>query len=215
MLLKKQTVWLLTMLSLVVVLSVYYVTSPPENKGDDLAFVEDKETTTEEKAEGTSAEDGTESTGTETQEEGTDSTSTEGEVVLEDSTEDAEGGAVISSISSDELFAAIRLEMDASRSEQVESLTTMMNSTGVSAEQKSDAFTTIKELREVSSKEKVLETFIKALSSNYEDVLVRADGEKVTVTVKAEKLSPAEANKIIQKVRTELGQKQVAVEFSK
>ena len=29
MLLKKQTVWLLTMLSLVVVLSVYYVTSDP------------------------------------------------------------------------------------------------------------------------------------------------------------------------------------------
>ena len=28
MLLKKQTVWLLTMLSLVVVLSVYYLTSP-------------------------------------------------------------------------------------------------------------------------------------------------------------------------------------------
>src|SRR5690606_24214243 len=31
MLLKKQTVWLLTMLSLVVVLSVYYVTSDPAN----------------------------------------------------------------------------------------------------------------------------------------------------------------------------------------
>ena len=30
MLLKKQTVWLLTMLSLVVVLSVYYVTSEPK-----------------------------------------------------------------------------------------------------------------------------------------------------------------------------------------
>ncbi|MCG4627796.1 SpoIIIAH-like family protein, partial [Anaerostipes hadrus] len=29
MLLKKQTVWLLTMLSLVVVLSVYYVTAEP------------------------------------------------------------------------------------------------------------------------------------------------------------------------------------------
>ena len=35
MLLKKQTVWLLTMLSLVVVLSVYYVTSDPAK--NDLA----------------------------------------------------------------------------------------------------------------------------------------------------------------------------------
>ncbi|MCM2531701.1 SpoIIIAH-like family protein [Neobacillus pocheonensis] len=38
MLLKKQTVWLLTMLSLVVVLSVYYITSP-EQKSNDLAAV--------------------------------------------------------------------------------------------------------------------------------------------------------------------------------
>jgi stage III sporulation protein AH len=41
MLLKKQTVWLLTMLSLVVVLSVYYITSP-ETKSNDLAAVEQK-----------------------------------------------------------------------------------------------------------------------------------------------------------------------------
>ncbi len=34
--LKKQTVWLLTMLSLMIVLSVYYIMSP---SGDDLAFV--------------------------------------------------------------------------------------------------------------------------------------------------------------------------------
>jgi stage III sporulation protein AH len=41
MLLKKQTVWLLTMLSLVVVLSVYYITSP-EQKKNDLAAVQQK-----------------------------------------------------------------------------------------------------------------------------------------------------------------------------
>ena len=39
MLLKKQTVWLLTMLSLVVVLSVYYITSP-EQKGNDITAVQ-------------------------------------------------------------------------------------------------------------------------------------------------------------------------------
>jgi stage III sporulation protein AH len=37
MLLKKQTVWLLTMLSLVVVLSVYYITSPEQPKNGQLA----------------------------------------------------------------------------------------------------------------------------------------------------------------------------------
>ena len=40
MLLKKQTVWLLTMLSLVVVLSVYYITSPEQQKSDLTAVEE-------------------------------------------------------------------------------------------------------------------------------------------------------------------------------
>lgn len=46
MLLKKQTVWLLTMLSLVVVLSVYYVTSDPAK--EDIAATKNS---TEEKGE--------------------------------------------------------------------------------------------------------------------------------------------------------------------
>ena len=39
MLLKKQTVWLLTMLSLVIVLSVYYITSPTQ-QATDMAYQE-------------------------------------------------------------------------------------------------------------------------------------------------------------------------------
>ncbi|WP_174613770.1 SpoIIIAH-like family protein [Virgibacillus ihumii] len=42
--LKKQTVWLLTMLSLMIVLSVYYVTSP---SGGDFAYVDDGNNETE------------------------------------------------------------------------------------------------------------------------------------------------------------------------
>lgn len=43
MLLKKQTVWLLTMLSLVVVLSVYYITSPEQRENELAAFEEQEE----------------------------------------------------------------------------------------------------------------------------------------------------------------------------
>ncbi|MBP2240828.1 stage III sporulation protein AH [Cytobacillus eiseniae] len=57
MLLKKQTVWLLTMLSLVVVLSVYYITSP-EQRGNDLATPEQEEQMqNEEEASQTDVED--------------------------------------------------------------------------------------------------------------------------------------------------------------
>ncbi|MFC7394238.1 SpoIIIAH-like family protein [Scopulibacillus cellulosilyticus] len=43
MLLKKQTVWLLTMLSLIIVLSVYYMTSPGQAPGDKMAATDHKQ----------------------------------------------------------------------------------------------------------------------------------------------------------------------------
>lgn len=53
--LKKQTVWLLTMLSLMVVLSVYYIFS---SNGNDLAFVNDgQETATEDAVPATQSEE--------------------------------------------------------------------------------------------------------------------------------------------------------------
>lgn len=56
--LKKQTVWLLTMLSLMVVLSVYYIFSA---NGNDLAFVDDgQETATEDAVPATQSEEGVE-----------------------------------------------------------------------------------------------------------------------------------------------------------
>jgi len=100
MLLKKQTVWLLTMLSLVVVLSVYYVTSP-EGQKENLAF--DQEQVTEENAtdEAATNEAATDEGATDEAEEG-------GDVTIEE----AEDGSIISAVSSDELFTALRMEID-------------------------------------------------------------------------------------------------------
>lgn len=196
MLLKKQTVWLLTMLSLVVVLSVYYVTSP-EN-GEKVVLEEGKETTANEVK----------------NEEGTESSSAEGEVVIDESTKEAEEEKVISSVSSDELFTALRLQMEENRSKMIEDLQAIMASSDVSAEQKSEALDKMQDLQAISGKEQVLETLIKAQSDEFKDVLVRADEDAVRITVKSEKLTPTQANKIIQLVRAELGKKNVAVEFS-
>ncbi len=67
------------------------------------------------------------------------------------------------------------------------------------------------ELNEIAQKEVLLETLIKAM--DYEDVFVRADGEQVNITVKSEKQSKSEANKIIQTVRSEIGAIDAVVEF--
>lgn len=188
MLLKKQTVWLLTMLSLVVVLSVYYIISP-EQRGTEFASIEEQE---ESKKEGKDKKE---------------------EVMDEEMQvgEDAED-SVISSLADDELFTALRLQQLDLRSKQNEELTKLVAQTNISAEERNKALEEIKKIREIAEKEYLLETLIKTL--DYEDVLVRADDEEVRVTVKADKLSRAEANEILQLVMKELGEDQLyTVEF--
>jgi stage III sporulation protein AH len=180
MLLKKQTVWLLTMLSLVVVLSVYYITSPEPNQGN-LATVEEQE-----------------------------ENAVNEEAVEEVESEDGE--TIISGIASDEQFEALRLDLEDARSEMKEEYQEILASTDLPVEQRNSAYEKMQELDNISQKEGTLETLIKTMG--YDDALVRADGDKVRVTVKAKEHTAAEANEIIQMVRNELGSLQaVAVTF--
>lgn len=180
MLLKKQTVWLLTMLSLVVVLSVYYITSPEPNQGN-LASVEEQE----------------------------ENAVNEGSV---EEVESEDGETIISGIASDEQFEALRLDLEVARSEMKEEYQEIVASTDLPVEQRNDAYEKMKELDSISQKEGTLETLIKTMG--YDDALVRADGDKVRVTVKAKEHTATEANEIIQMVRNELGSLQaVAVTF--
>lgn len=198
MLLKKQTVWLLTMLSLVVVLSVYYITSP-EGQPTDLAAVGEQQE--EEKAEKPEAEDETKK---EAEEKGSKETD-------DDAASDDEDMKIISNAAGDEVFETLRMQLMDERSRMKEELTKTIASTELSVEERSKAKEQMDELNEIAQKEYLLETLIKAM--DYEDVLVRADKEQVSITVKADKQSRSEANKIIQTVRSELGPLHAVVEF--
>ena len=178
MLLKKQTVWLLTMLSLVVVLSVYYITSP-EQKGNDMTAVGQKVKE--------------------------NSKQTESKVT------EKNGQSVVTQVS-DETFDALRLQLDDQRSQQKEELQSIMASTDLPADKRSEAYDQMQKLNETAQKEEVLETLIKTMG--YEDALVRADGEKVNITVKSKKKhSASAANDIIQLVKKNIETNFVAVEF--
>lgn len=183
MLLKKQTVWLLTMLSLVVVLSAYYIFSP-EQTNNDLAVTEDQN------AENEQFSVDYEVTTTETDNNEMDS----------------------STVASDEWFDALRLNQMEERSKMKEELTNTMAMTDLPASVRSDAHDRIQEMDEMAQKEAVLETLIVAMG--YEDALVRADNEKVRITVRSNEPTAQAANDIIQMVKTEIGQmRAVAVEF--
>ncbi|MFV2047272.1 MULTISPECIES: SpoIIIAH-like family protein [Metabacillus] len=204
MMLKKQTVWLLTMLSLVVVLSVYYVTSPEGGTSNIVMTGEDQEVsenaTAEEAAEEQPAEEGTE--GENTEGEATEGEGTEAGEEADVQTEELEDGTVISSVSSDELFTELRLQLDDQRNEMKEQLQAIVASNDASAEEKSDAYDEMEALNDAARKEMLLETLIK--SKGFDDALVRAEGNDVKITIKAEEHSKTAANEIMLLVRDEM-----------
>ncbi|MDZ4435845.1 SpoIIIAH-like family protein [Bacillus cereus] len=208
--LKKQTVWLLTMLSLVVVLSVYYVTTPDkmntaspatgekigqEKQGTDKAVTNEapKETPKKENA---SKE--------------TTNKETDKKENAKKETSKKEGNVSVQS--SDENFTALRMQMEDQRSEQKAKLQEVMSSTKASATEKNKAKENFDAITTMETKQELLETVIKS-QGGYPDALVRADGTDIRVTVKAAKHSQKEANKIIQLVRSEGGSKDVGVKF--
>jgi len=213
--LKKQTVWLLTMLSLVVVLSVYYVTTPDkmntaspttgekigqEKQGTDKAVTNEAPKETPKKE---NANKETSNKETDKKESGNKETSNK---------ETSKKEANVTVQSSDENFTALRMQMEDQRSEQKAKLQEVMNSAKSSATEKSKAKDNFDAITTMETKQELLETVIKS-QGGYKDALVRADGTDIKVTVKAAKHSQKEANKIIQLVRSEGGSKDVGVKF--
>ncbi|AZV63598.1 SpoIIIAH-like family protein [Peribacillus castrilensis] len=193
MLLKKQTVWLLTMLSLVVVLSVYYLTAPEENAADMTATeqMEQEENKTESKTE--------------------NKAETKGENKSEKETSKNTEGSSVTIASGDE-FESLRMQIEDERAKLNEELTAKMGNTELSAEERDEAYAKIEQLSETKVKENIIENLIVAM--DYNAALVRVDGTDVKVSVKADKQTKTEANNIIRLVRKEVSDAQnVVVDF--
>ncbi len=187
MMLKKQTVWLLTMLSLVVVLSVYYVTAP-KDMNDNIAF--------------TSHEDATKQK---------ESDKDQADVAVEEM--ETKDGKVTSSVSSDDVFTALRMQIEDERSRLRDQLNAIVASANATAQEKSEAMDKIEKLQALAEKEATLETLIKS-KGGYEDVLVRAEDDQVRVTIKAKEHSKKSANEVIHMVKNEIPEaNDVTVEF--
>ncbi|MDW7614592.1 SpoIIIAH-like family protein [Peribacillus simplex] len=193
MLLKKQTVWLLTMLSLVVVLSVYYLTAPEENAADMTATeqMEKAENKTESKTDSKADPKGENKSEKET-------------------AKNTEGSSV--TIASGDEFESLRLQIEDERAKLNEELTAKMGNTELSSEERDEAYAKIEQLSETKVKENIIENLIVAM--DYNAALVRVDGTDVKVSVKADKQTKTEANNIIRLVRKEVSDAQnVVVDF--
>lgn len=197
--LKKQTVWLLTLLSLMIVLSVFYMNSP---NGDDFSFIFQEETDGE-----------TELTSTDLAEIDSDLTISS-ELDDFDNSEDGDlEQPDISSVSSDEeLFTVIRMELEQSRSSQIEQLESVVASSTATSEEKNDAYEEKQKIDQLSTKELIVEESLKS-EYGYSDVLVRTMDDNIIVTIKTDSLSDKEANQIMRTVYDEFGSMQVQVKF--
>ncbi|GGM40253.1 stage III sporulation protein AH [Paraliobacillus quinghaiensis] len=184
--LKKQTVWLLTMLSLMIVLSVYYMNSPSDG---ELAFLgennQNEETT------------------------GSIPDETSGDVDEVDNPSDDVGEY---SSTEDDLFTMIRMQLEETRSLRREQLEDIFASSEASTDEKYQAYDEMQQIDNISSKELIVEETLKS-ENEYTDVLVRTKDDNIIVTVKADELSKTEANEIMQMVYDEFGTKEVEVKF--
>lgn len=213
--LKKQTVWLLTMLSLVVVLSVYYIMSPESKNAVQMQSEKSASDSGEVATEKAPAKQDTkEKSGTETEkgkEDGTKGTK-DSSADKETSAEVSEKGTVVTETADDDLFTTYRLDLEDARSKEREELNAIVSSDDATAKEKSEAYDKMTALSEVEGTEKQLETLIK--TQGYEDALVNAEGDKINITVKSDKHSKSKATAIIDLVAKEIKtMKDVAVTF--
>lgn len=188
MVLKKQTAWLLTMLSLIIVLSIYYIFSPEESP-TDVAYMDEDEEVSEEVDDEASLDDELEALD---------------EVDVEQ----------VTNISSDETFAAMRIKINEARDQQLQQYQEVVASGEVSAEMKSEAYAKMEQLNDQSKQIHILESLI-TNQFGFDDVIVNPiDSRNYNVIVKAESLSNKEANDIMRKTVEHLGDGIVTVEYT-
>ncbi|MFA9559431.1 SpoIIIAH-like family protein [Evansella sp. AB-rgal1] len=185
MVLKRQTVWLLTMLSLIVVLSVYYISMDPNTNpgamGDEM---EEENENSDIKEEGIDNEDLQ-------------------FVDLGDITEVTGPPSSLSDMSVEDYFNTVRLQRTDARNRESEGYMTVFNSSDTTSDVQMEALDKYESLQKLGQKEEELETLLR--SKGYEDALVIADAEEAKVYVKADELSRAEAAEIHNLSREQLG----------
>ncbi|HLR41868.1 MAG TPA: SpoIIIAH-like family protein [Pseudogracilibacillus sp.] len=172
--LKKQTVWLLTMLSLMVVLSVYYFVAEKDN----MAFNEIKQ----------DAE-----------------VNEEEEIVIEEMQE----------VNVNELFTTIRMEIEDERNVKKDRFKEIVASNESTTNEINEALEAINELESITTKEQILQEMMLQSNEALEDVLVRTEEDKVHVHVMTDDLTKQEAVQMMQMVKDELGEREIAINYEK
>lgn len=176
--LKKQTVWLLTMLSLIIVLSVYYMTSPtPSPQNPTMALSSDHQKGQKQKQK-------------------------EKKKSNKKSEQTSANPQVTTNPAGDATFAAAKLKKMDARSKMRQQLTDTIASKTASAKDQAKAEAKLQQLDHLSSQEEMIESLI--VAQGYDGALVNVDGNQVRVYVEAKSLSNKQAASILDLVENKL-----------
>ncbi|OUM84810.1 MAG: hypothetical protein BAA01_07720 [Bacillus thermozeamaize] len=170
---KKQTIWLISLLGLMVLLSAYYLLTEPVDLAEPADAPKKDAQTQGQQAAGEQPEGKTE----------------EPLVDLKAAPVSFEKNAL------NDFFYEYRMQRNIRREEQIERLLNIVSNTEATNEAIADANRQLKELYAIEDKQYATEEMIKL--EGYDDVVVIPGDGKVNVIVKADQLTPEQALKIM------------------
>ena len=190
----KKSLWFLTLFSLILVLSVYYITMPSELLMNDKTNISDKDTSKKTSSKTSSKK----------------STSTKTKKTVKTTEEDKTKTEVKES----NTLETMRALEDEEVSKELESLQVVLNDDKSSVDEKNKAYDKMKELNNNKAEESSLEDKIK---KDFElDSYVKIEGDKIKVVINSSEHDMTLANKIMRSIQSNYkDNKYITVKFQK
>ena len=208
----KQNLWFLTLFSLILVLSVYYVTMPNDllltnsgavgsKKNEQTSVSKDTNTDTT-KNEDTKKDD-MKSTTTKDNKDNKDTNTT---------TKDNKDNNTTVTIKESETLEALRVSLNQEREAEKTKLQSLLTNSSATSEEKNNAYEKLQEINTVTSEEATLE---KKLKEKYKmSVFVKIENKEITVVVDNDKHDTTLANNIMRSVQENFKEKRyITVQF--
>ncbi len=208
----KQNLWFLTLFSLILVLSVYYVTMPNDllltnngavgsQKNEQTSVSKDTNTDTT-KNEDTKKDD-MKSTTTKDNKDNKDTNTT---------TKDNKDNNTTVTIKESETLEALRVSLNQEREAEKTKLQSLLTNSSATSEEKNNAYEKLQEINTVTSEEATLE---KKLKEKYKmSVFVKIENKEITVVVDNDKHDTTLANNIMRSVQENFKEKRyITVQF--
>lgn len=190
----KKSLWFLTLFSLILVLSVYYITMPSELLMNDKTNISSKDTSKKTNSKTSSKK----------------STSTKTKKTVKTTEEDKTKTEVKES----NTLETMRALEDEEVSKELESLQVVLNDDKSSVDEKNKAYDKMKELNNNKAEESSLEDKIK---KDFElDSYVKIEGDKIKVVINSSEHDMTLANKIMRSIQSNYkDNKYITVKFQK